>query len=89
MSGAIRYIKFSGDYEKFYYWKENNKSIARHKGIPKYLTKQWYTATEEDAETDEDKIKIYGGKSKAWNFPIISLIYIPFGLIRKCDGNSH
>ena len=38
--GAIRYINFSGDYEKFYEWKEKTKNIARHKGILKYLTKE-------------------------------------------------
>ena len=41
MAGAIRYIKFSGDYGMFYAWKNKTKAIARHKGILKYLTKEW------------------------------------------------
>ena len=43
--GAIRYINFSGDYEKFYEWKEKTKAITRHKGILKYLTKEVYIPT--------------------------------------------
>ena len=39
MAGAIRYIKFSGDYDNFEERRENTKAIARHKGILKYLTK--------------------------------------------------
>ena len=38
---------------------------------------------------DEDKFKIYDGKSKAWYFLTISLADIPFGLVRQCDENSH
>ena len=30
MDGAIRYIKFCGDYDKFDEWKEKTKSISRH-----------------------------------------------------------
>ena len=30
MGGSIRYIKFSGDYDKFDKCKEKTKSIARH-----------------------------------------------------------
>ena len=41
MAGSIRYIKFSGDYDKFDEWKDNAKAISRHKGILKYLTKKW------------------------------------------------
>ena len=41
MAGTIRYIKFSGDYEFFCECKENTKSIARQKGILKYVTKEW------------------------------------------------
>ena len=41
MAGAIRYIKFSGDYEKVCEWKEEKKSIAGYKGILKYLIKEW------------------------------------------------
>ena len=40
VSGAISYIKFSGDYDNFDEWKENTMAIARHKGILKYL-KKW------------------------------------------------
>ena len=39
VDGSIRYIKFSGDYDKFYYWKENTMAVARHKGILKYVIK--------------------------------------------------
>ena len=74
MNVAIRYIKFSGDYNKFGEWKENTKSIARHKGILKYLTNQWEITSEEDAEDYKDKLKIIEGNSKAWDFLIISLI---------------
>ena len=42
---AIIYIKFSGEYEKFDEWKENTKAIERHKGILKYLTKEWEIST--------------------------------------------
>ena len=38
MDTAIRYIKFSGDYEKFDEWKGKNKVIERQKCILKYLT---------------------------------------------------
>ena len=34
-------------------------------------------------------MKIYEGNSKAWNFLTIRLTYIPFGLARKCNENSH
>ena len=34
-------------------------------------------------------MNIYEGKSKAWYFLIISLIDIPFGLVRQCDENAH
>ena len=34
-------------------------------------------------------MKIYEGNSKAWDFIIISLIDIPFGLVRQCNENSH
>ena len=89
MDGSIRYIKFSGDYDKFDERKENNKAIARNKGILKYLTKEWDITTEEDSETDGDKLKIYEGNSKAQDFLIISLTYIPFGLVRQRDENAH
>ena len=41
MYGAIRYIKFSGDYDNFDDWKEKTKAIDRHTDILKYLTKYW------------------------------------------------
>ena len=34
-------------------------------------------------------MKIYEGNSKAWDFLIVSLTDIPFGIVRKCDENSH
>ena len=40
MDGSIRYINFSGDYENFDEWKENNKEIPSHKEILNYLTKE-------------------------------------------------
>ena len=40
ITGAIRYIKFSGDYDMFYEWKEKIKEITSHKGTLKYLTKE-------------------------------------------------
>ena len=73
MDGAIRYIKFSGEYEKFDYWKENTKAISVHKCILKYLTKQVEIPTEDEADTDEDEMKIYEGNSKAWDFLLVSL----------------
>ena len=41
MAGSIRYTNFIGDYDSFDKWKYKNKAIARHKGILKYLTKEW------------------------------------------------
>ena len=34
-------------------------------------------------------MKIYEGNSKAWDFLIISLTYIPLGVVRQCDENAH
>ena len=34
-------------------------------------------------------MKIYEGNSKEWDFGTISLIGIPFCLVRQCDENSH
>ena len=34
-------------------------------------------------------MNIYEGNSKAWDLLIISLIDIPFVLVRHCDENSH
>ena len=53
MEGDIRYIKLSGDYDKFYELKEKTKAIFRHKGILKYLTKEVEISTEDEAENDE------------------------------------
>ena len=49
MSGAIICIKFIGYYENFDEWKENTKSIARHHGIFKQLTREW-EIPEEDCD---------------------------------------
>ena len=73
-AGAIKYIKLSEYHDKFYEWKENPKTIYRHKGILKYLTKEAEIPTEE--ENDDNKMKIYEEYSKAWDFLIIRLIYI-------------
>ena len=54
MSGVIRYIKFSGDYDKFDGWKWNTKATSRHKGILKYLTKGVDILTEDEAENVEE-----------------------------------
>ena len=76
-SGAIRYIKFSGYYYKFDEWKDKTTTLARHKTILKYFTKEWEINNEEDVEDDPYKLKIYEGNSKAWDFLIIRLyIYI-------------
>ena len=53
------------------------------------MTKEVYIIKEDKAYNYGDKMKIYEGKSKAWDFLIISLIEIPFGLVRQCDDNSH
>ena len=50
--GAIRYIKFSGYYDKFDEWKDTTNAIARRKGILKYLTKELKITNEEYAEVD-------------------------------------
>ena len=34
-------------------------------------------------------MKTYEGNYKAWDFPIIRLEYMPFGLVMKCDENAH
>ena len=85
MTGAISYIKFSIDYDRFYEWKENKKAIKIHMGILKYLTKEVEIPTEDKAEKYEEKINIYEGNSKSWYFLIISLADIPFVLVRQCD----
>ena len=53
--------------------RNEKKGISRHKGILKYFTKEVDIPTEYEAKNDEDKMKIYEGNSKAWNFLIISL----------------
>ena len=45
MAGAIRYIKFTGEYDNFEEWREKTKAIYKHKGILKYLTKEVYIPT--------------------------------------------
>ena len=40
-SGSIRYIKFSGYYDKFDEWRDKTKAIVERKVILKYLTKEW------------------------------------------------
>ena len=34
-------------------------------------------------------MKIYEGNSKAWDLLIISLTYIPFGMVNQCYENVH
>ena len=46
MTGAIVYIKFSGEYDKFDEWKEKTKAITRHKSSLKYPTKELEIPTE-------------------------------------------
>ena len=53
------------------------------------MTKEVDIPTEDEAYNDEDKMKIYEGNSKAWDFLIFSLIEIPSELVRKCGVNSH
>ena len=89
VDGAIRYIKFSGDYEKFYQWKENKKSITRHKGILKCMIKQVEIPTRDEADNDEDRMQIYEGKFKVQDFLIIRLTDIPYVLVGQCDENSN
>ena len=82
MSGAIRYIKFSEDYDKFYDWKDKTKAIAGHNRMLKYLTKKRDIPKEEDAKDDAYLLKIYEGNIKAWYFSIIILSDIPLGMAR-------
>ena len=39
MNEAIKYINFSGDYDKFYEWRLKTKAISIHKSILNYLKK--------------------------------------------------
>ena len=73
MAEAIRYINFCSDCDKFDEFKEKTKAMSRNKGILKYLTIKLEIPTEDEEDNDEDKMKIYEGNSKAWNFLIISL----------------
>ena len=68
--------------------KRKSKEIEGHKGILNYPTKQWEITSEDDAENDKDKLKIYEVNSKAWGLLIISLTDIPFGLVKQCDENA-
>ena len=88
MDGSIRYIKFSGDYDKFDEWKQKTNAISRYKGIFKYLTKEYETPKEEDEEDDSNLLN-YEGKIKAGYFIITSLTDISFGVARKCNDSSH
>ena len=65
MAGAIRYIKFSGDCDKFDERKDKAKEISIHKGILKYLTKEQEISKEEDKEDDQNLLNIYEGNIKA------------------------
>ena len=85
MPGDIRYIKFSGDYDKFDECKESTNSISIHKGILKNITKKWGVPKEEDSEDNADLLKIYEWNRKAWYLLIISLSDMPFGLVSKCN----
>ena len=89
MTGSIRYIKFSGYCDKFDEWKEKTRDISRHKGILKYLTEELEIPTEYEVENDEEKMKIYEVNFKVWDFLIISLTYIYFGVVKQCDENAH
>ena len=88
MAGSIRYIKFSGEYDKFDDWKDKTKEIDRQMALKK-TTKELEIPTEDEEDNDEDKMKIYEGNSKAWDFLIISLTDITFGLVSQCDENAH
>ena len=68
---------------------KKTKAIVSHKDILKYLTKEWEITSEEDAEDEKDKIKIYEGKSKAWGLIIINMKDIPSGLVTQCDEDAH
>ena len=89
MAVAIRYIKYSGDYENVFEWGKKIKEIARHKGTLKYLKKKVDIPTEDASDKDGDKVNIYEYKSKAWDLIIISLTEISFGLVKQYDKNAH
>ena len=41
VAGAMRWIKFSGNYDKFDERKEKANEISKHKVILNYITKKW------------------------------------------------
>ena len=89
MDGVIRYIKFSGYYDKFGQWKKITNAISIHNIILNYLTKEREIAYVEDAENDDDKLNIYERNSKAWDFLIMSHKDITFGLVMQVNENTH
>ena len=54
MDGTIRYIKLSGDYDKFNWWKEKIEAVDGHKEIQKYLEKEVDIQTKDEADNDEE-----------------------------------
>ena len=58
-------------------------------GHPKISDKEVEIPIEDEADNDEEKMRIYEGKSKAWCLLIINLAGITFGLVRQCDENAH
>ena len=89
MAASIRYIRFRGAFGDFYDWRENTKIISRHKGILKHLGEKVEISTEDKAENDEEKMKIYEGNSKTYDFPIMILTDIYFRLVSQCDESAH
>ena len=53
------------------------------------MTKEVEIPIRDKSFNDEDKMNIYEGNSKAWDFLIISFTDTPSGLVRQCDDNSH
>ena len=71
-------------------WVERkDKDNFQTQGNPKIPEKRSIDSTEDEAEDYEDKMKFYEVYSKVWDFLIISLTDIPFGLVRQCDKNAH
>ena len=66
MSGAIRYIKFSGDYNKFGECKKKTEAIFRHEGILKCLTKELAIPIEDESDKDEEKLISLKGTPNHW-----------------------
>ena len=69
--------------------KRIEKLIAGHKWIRNYLTKKWEISKAKYAEDYADILKIYERNSKDYGLPIISLVDIPFVLVRHYNDNSH